>query len=79
MQEIQAALNEERKKREAFYNDITDEFKPGRRALEFINGDVVMHWPVKKMHNEVTGFLYQLFNTYMSVSTSLALLALRRS
>ncbi|GAB4016026.1 Uma2 family endonuclease [Spirosoma migulaei] len=60
MQEIQVVLNEERKKREAFYNDITDEFK-----VEFINGDIVMHSPVKKMHNEATGLLYQLLNVYV--------------
>ncbi|WP_332369416.1 Uma2 family endonuclease [Spirosoma telluris] len=60
MQEIQAAINEERKKREAFYNDITDEFK-----VEFINGEIVMHSPVKKMHNEATGLLYQLLNVYV--------------
>jgi len=60
VQEIQAALHEERRKREAFYNDITDEFK-----YEFINGEVVMHSPVKKMHNEATGFIYQLLNVYV--------------
>ena len=60
MQEIQVALNKEREKREAFYDDITDEFK-----VEFINGEIVMHSPVKKMHNEGTGFLYQLLNVYV--------------
>lgn len=60
MQEIQAALSEERKKREAFYNDITDEFK-----FEFINGEVIMHSPVKKMHNEATGLLFHLIDIYV--------------
>ena len=60
MQEIQAVLNEERKKREAFYNDITDEFK-----FEFINGEIVMHSPVKKMHNEATGLLFHLLDLYV--------------
>ena len=60
IQQIQAALPEERQKREAFYNDITDEFK-----YEFINGEVIMHSPVKKMRNECTGFLYQLLNVYV--------------
>ncbi|RIV25283.1 Uma2 family endonuclease [Fibrisoma montanum] len=60
MQEIQAALAEERKKREAFYNDITDEYK-----VEFINGEIVMHSPVKKFHNEATGLLFQLVNVFV--------------
>ena len=59
VQQIQAALHKERQKREAFYNDIIDEFK-----FEFINGELIMHSPVKKMHNECTGFLYQLLNVY---------------
>ena len=60
VQEIQAALHQERRKREAFYNDITDEFK-----YEFINGEVVMHSPVKKMHNECTKYLCELMDFYV--------------
>lgn len=60
MQEIQVVLNEERKKRESFYNDITDEFK-----IEFINGEIVMHSPVKKMHNETTKYLCELIDLYV--------------
>ncbi|WP_020603506.1 Uma2 family endonuclease [Spirosoma spitsbergense] len=60
MQKIQAALHKERENRQAFYEDVTDEFK-----VEFINGELVMHSPVKKMHNEGTGFLYQLLNVYV--------------
>ncbi len=62
MQQIQAALFEERQKRTAFYNDITDEFK-----IEFINGEVVMHSPVRKSHNESTGFLYHLLDYYVRI------------
>lgn len=60
MQEIQVALNKEREKREAFYNDITDEFK-----AEFINGEIVMHSPVRKMHNESTKYLCELLDLYV--------------
>ncbi len=60
MQEIQAALNEERKKRETFYNDITEQDK-----VEFINGEIVMHSPVRKSHNEATGLLFSLINLYV--------------
>jgi len=59
MQEIQAALNEERKKRETFYNDITEQEK-----VEFINGEIVLHSPVKKSHNEATGLLFSLISVY---------------
>jgi len=60
VQQIEAALHEERQKREAFYNNITNEFK-----YEFINGEIIMHSPVKKVHNECTGFLYQLLNVHV--------------
>lgn len=60
MQEIQAALNEERKKRETFYNDITEQEK-----VEFINGEIVLHSPVKKSHNEATGLLFHLVDIYV--------------
>ncbi|PRY37099.1 Uma2 family endonuclease [Spirosoma oryzae] len=60
MQEIQAALNEERKKRETFYNDITEQDK-----VEFINGEIVMHSPVRKSHNEATKYLCELFDLYV--------------
>lgn len=59
MQEIQAALTEERKKREAFYNDITDEFK-----VEFINGEIIMHSPVMLRHNMASSYLFQLLNIF---------------
>ena len=60
VQQIQSALHEERQKREAFYNDISDEFK-----YEFINGEVIMHSPVKKMHNECTKYLCELLDFYV--------------
>ncbi len=60
MQEIQAALNEERKKRETFYNDITEQEK-----VEFINGEIVLHSPVRKSHNEATGLLFSLMSVYV--------------
>lgn len=59
-QEINTALEEERKRREAFYNDITDADK-----VEFINGEVIVHSPVKKEHNDVTGSLHNLINPFV--------------
>ena len=60
LEEINAKLKEEQTKREQFYNDITENEK-----AEFINGEIIIHSPVKKEHNDVTGSLYQLLNPYV--------------
>jgi len=59
--EATALLKEEKKRRLAFYNDITDEEK-----VEFINGAIIVHSPVKKEHNDANGFLYKLISIYVS-------------
>ncbi|MDX2245691.1 MAG: Uma2 family endonuclease [Bacteroidia bacterium] len=46
--------------RNTFYNNISEFEK-----AEFINGEIIIHSPVKKEHNDVTGSLYQLLNTYV--------------
>lgn len=53
-------LEEERKKREYFYNEVA-EFKKS----EFILGEIVIHSPVKKEHNDVLLNLAMLFNMYV--------------
>jgi len=48
-----AALEDEKKRRLQFYEDIDDDMK-----VEFINGEIVVHSPVKKEHGgfkEVNG------------------------
>ena len=60
MNELAVKLEEERKKREKFYNDITDSEK-----AEFINGEIIIHSPVKKEHNDVTSALHQLIKIYV--------------
>ncbi len=60
LKEIQSVLEEERKKRNAFYNDITEQEK-----AEFINGEVIIHSSLKKMHNEISGNLYTILNSYV--------------
>ena len=35
--------------------------------VEFINGDMVVHSPVKKEHTDATGFLYQILNVFVRV------------
>jgi Uma2 family endonuclease len=56
---LQTRLEEERQRRQQFYADIDDEMK-----AEFINGEVVVHSPVKKEHTDAVGFLYQLLNPF---------------
>ncbi|MCF0071670.1 Uma2 family endonuclease [Dyadobacter sp. CY261] len=57
---VQKALDEERKTRLKFYNDITEQEK-----VEFINGKIVVHSPVKMKHNKASLRLAQLLNIYV--------------
>ena len=59
LQEAHAILNREKEKRIQFYNDITEQEK-----AEFINGEIVVHSPVKKRHNVASGLLYRLLSIY---------------
>lgn len=59
VKEVSEILDSERKKRINFYNEITEQEK-----VEFINGEIIVHSPVKMQHNEVSLFLAQLFNVY---------------
>jgi len=63
LNEANNRLIEERKKREQFYNDITDSEK-----IEFINGEIVIHSPVKKEHNDVSGALFRLMSSYVDLN-----------
>lgn len=60
MNRIKTALDDEKKRRLSFYNEITEQEK-----AEFINGEVVIHSPVKKAHNQVNGNLYKIIGTYV--------------
>lgn len=53
-------LNDETQRRHRFYNDIDEQMK-----VEFINGEIITHSPVRREHNEATGLLYQLINVYV--------------
>lgn len=59
---LAAILETERKRRLQFYQEIDDDLK-----VEFINGDVVIHSPVKKEHTEATGLLYKVLDTFVRV------------
>lgn len=60
VQELNQFIQEEEKLRQAFYNVITEEDK-----AEFINGEVIMHSPVKRVHGLSMVFLLKLLSTYV--------------
>lgn len=59
IQEIQKILDNEKARRIAFYNNITEQEK-----VEFINGEIIVHSPVMKRHNSASLLLAQLMNIY---------------
>lgn len=58
--ELNNRLEKERKKRLVFYNEISDNEK-----AEFINGEIIIHSPVLKRHNDANGNLYKILDTYV--------------
>lgn len=62
LKEIQQLLEEEKKKRQQFYEEMTEQEK-----VEFIEGEVVVHSPVKKRHNDVNGWLFRMMSIYNSI------------
>lgn len=59
LQDIHKALDDEKTRRIAFYNEITEQQK-----IEFINGEIIVHSPVMKRHNTASLLLAQLMNIY---------------
>ncbi len=59
VKEVNETLEAEHKRRLQFYNDIDDDVK-----AEFINGEVVIHSPVKLEHNDVGINLSDLLSPY---------------
>ncbi|HFA50056.1 MAG TPA: Uma2 family endonuclease [Bacteroidetes bacterium] len=60
VQEAQARLQEEQRKRQEFYDLIGEDDK-----AEFVNGEIIFHSPVVKIHTDATGGLYLLLRTYV--------------
>lgn len=60
-EQLQEVLQAERKRREAFYNEITEQQK-----AEFINGAVIIHSPVKRPHNEISINLVHLLDIFVT-------------
>lgn len=77
---LQALLADERVRRERFYEEMTEEQK-----VEFINGEVFMHSPVKARHLDAAGNLYFLLKFHVArrglgwVANEKALICLTRN
>jgi len=61
-QEIDQYLKDERVKRNEFYNKITEKDK-----AEFINGEIIMHSPVKGRHNYACANLVTLLKNHITL------------
>ena len=61
IEKLNRTLADERAHREQFYADMTPDKK-----IEFINGSVVMHSPVKRRHAEASDFLFTLLTVYVN-------------
>ena len=59
-QYIQSVLSKESIARERFYEELEEDVK-----AEFINGEVVVHSPVKLEHNMAGNHLFKLLDTYV--------------
>lgn len=62
LEELNAFLIDEQKKRQAFYDNLTDDVK-----AEFIDGEVFIHSPAKNKHIEASGRLYRLLSLYVDI------------
>ncbi|MGE0087120.1 MAG: Uma2 family endonuclease [Desulfococcaceae bacterium] len=58
--DIRTVLHEERKKRRQFYEDVREDQKS-----EFINGEVIVHSPVRIEHNITGKFLLELLDMHV--------------
>ncbi|CAN5425352.1 Uma2 family endonuclease [soil metagenome] len=60
VRKVEAALEAEQKKRQHFY-EIVEENK----KMEFINGEIIFHSPVRLQHNSATKLLCKLLDTFV--------------
>lgn len=59
LEKAQDMLRDEQKKREEFYNWVTDDLK-----AEFINGEIIVHSPVKSSHAQASENLFSILGMY---------------
>ncbi len=80
LEKVQTALANEAESRKAFYDWIKEDQK-----AEFINGEIIMHSPVKRNHLNVVGNLFTLLRVYVisrdlgQVDSEKALISLTRN
>lgn len=60
LKKLNAVWEEEKNRRLEFYNWITPSIK-----AEFIEGEIVVHSPVRRKHNLISGQLYSLLHFYV--------------
>jgi len=60
LKRLQAILEAEQERRQYFYEVVTEEQK-----AEFINGEIVVHSPVKKQRTDATSLLHNLLKNYV--------------
>ncbi|MEZ4529166.1 MAG: Uma2 family endonuclease [Desulfobacterales bacterium] len=60
--DIRSILHEERKKRKQFYEDVREDQK-----AEFINGEVIVHSPVRIEHEFASSSLMRLMSIYVMI------------
>lgn len=58
---LKSIFEEEKQKRKQFYEDVREDQK-----AEFINGEMVIHSPVKFRHTNASGNLYFLIRSFLS-------------
>ena len=60
LQNLQDALEKEKELRKHFYKTIEE-----NRKMEFINGEIYFHSPVKLKHNEANAGIFKLLDTFV--------------
>jgi Uma2 family endonuclease len=60
LEQLNKIIKEEQKKRSDFYNTINKQQK-----AEFINGEIILHSPVRNIHATVSGRLFALLLNYV--------------
>ena len=58
---LESALKAEQKKRQHFYQIVEE-----NKKMEFINGEIIFHSPVKLQHNDATVLLGMLLKTFVA-------------
>jgi len=77
---LNQAMNDEKRRRQDFREWVTPDIK-----AEFVNGEVLVHYPVKRQHWKITDLLSSLLSVYTrtkklgSVGTEKVMIALTRN